>query len=143
MKGIEIRPFVIEDTDAVLEVWNLAGMTTPDRNPRSDIQKKLRHSPESFFVGTLEGKVVATVMVGYDGHRGWIYSLAVTPDLQRKGLGTQMMERAESWLRQQGCTRAKLQVDEARGDVTGFYRKHGYEVQPLVSMAKWFRVSDS
>ena len=86
MKGIEIRPFVIEDTDEVLDVWSLAGMTTPERNPRADIQKKLRHSPESFFVGTLEGKVVATVMVGYDGHRGWFYSLAVRPDLQRKGI---------------------------------------------------------
>jgi ribosomal protein S18 acetylase RimI-like enzyme len=143
LKGIEIRPFVIEDTDQVLEVWSLAGMTTPERNPRADIQKKLRHSPESFFVGTLEGKVVATVMVGYDGHRGWIYSLAVRPDLQRKGIGSQMMEEAENWLRQQGCPRAKLQIDEARSDVAGFYKKLGYEVQPLVSMAKWFRVSDS
>ena len=143
MKGIEIRQFVIEDTDAVLEVWSLAGMTTPERNPRADIQKKLRHSPESFFVGVLEGKVVATVMVGYDGHRGWIYSLAVRPDLQRKGIGRQMMEEAENWLRQHGCPRVKLQVDEARGDVAGVCRKLGYEVQPLVSMAKWFRVSDS
>jgi ribosomal protein S18 acetylase RimI-like enzyme len=143
LKGVDIRPFVIEDTDQVLEVWSLAGMTTPERNPRADIQKKLRHSPESCFVGVLEGKVVATVMVGYDGHRGWIYSLAVRPDLHRKGIGTQMMEHAESTLRQQGCPRAKLQVDEARGDVTGFYRKLGYEVQALVSMAKWFRVSDS
>ena len=143
MKGIDIRPFVIEDTDQVLEVWSLAGMTTPERNPRADIQKKLRHSPESFFVGILEGKVVATVMVGYDGHRGWIYSLAVKPDLQRKGIGSQMMEHVENWLRQHGCPRAKLQIDEARSDVAGFYKKLGYEVQPLVSMAKWFRVSDS
>lgn len=143
MKGIEIRPFVIEDTDGVLEVWSLAGMTTPERNPRADIQKKLRHSPESFFVGMLEGKVAATVMVGYDGHRGWIYSLAVRPDLQRKGIGRQMMEEAENWLRQQGCPQAKLQIDEARSDVAGFYKKLGYEVHPLVSMAKWFRASDS
>ena len=143
MKGIGIRPFVIEDTDGVLDVWSLAGMTTPERNPRADIQKKLRHSPESFFVGTFEGKVVATVMVGYDGHRGWIYSLAVRPDLQRKGIGSQMMEHAENCLRQHGCPRAKLQIDEARSDVAGFYKKLGYEVQPLVSMAKWFRVSDS
>jgi ribosomal protein S18 acetylase RimI-like enzyme len=143
LKGLEIRPFVIEDTDAVLEVWSLAGMIMPERNPRSDIQKKLRQSPESFFVGTLEGKVVATVMVGYDGHRGWIYLLAVKPDLQRKGIGTQLMEHAESWLRQQGCLRVKLQIDEARSDVAGFYKRLGYEVQPLVSMAKWFRVSDS
>ena len=143
MKGLEIRPFVIEDTDAVLEVWSLAGMTMPERNPRSDIQKKLRHSPESFFVGTLDGTVVATVMVGYDGHRGWIYSLAVKPDLQHRGIGTQMMEHAESWLRQQGCLRVKLQIDDARSGVTEFYRKLGYEVQQLVSMAKWFRASDS
>jgi len=143
LKGIGIRPFVIEDTDAVLEVWSLAGMTTPERNPRADIQKKLRHSPESCFVGVLEGRVVATVMVGYDGHRGWIYSLAVKPDLQRKGIGSQMMEHVENWLRQHGCPRAKLQIDEARSDVAGFYEKLGYEVQPLVSMAKWFRASDS
>ncbi len=143
MRSVEIRPFVIEDTDGVLEVWSLAGMTTPERNPRADIQKKLRHSPESFFVGVLEGKVVATVMVGYDGHRGWIYSLAVRPELQRKGIGRRMMEAAESWLRQQGCPRAKLQVDQARGDVAGFYQKLGYEVQNLVSMGKWFRASDS
>ncbi|MBN2466295.1 GNAT family acetyltransferase [candidate division WOR-3 bacterium] len=133
---------MIEDTDQVLEVWSLAGITTPQRNPRADLQKKLRHSPESFFVGSLDGKVVATVMVGYDGHRGWIYALAVKPDLQRKGIGRQMMEQAESWLRQQGCLRVKLQVDEPRGDVVGFYKKLGYEVQPLVSMAKWFRVSE-
>jgi GNAT superfamily N-acetyltransferase len=93
--------------------------------------------------GCFEGKVAATVMVGYDGHRGWIYSLAVRPVLQRKGIGGQMMEQAENWLRQHGCPRAKLQIDEARSDVAGFYKKLGYEVQPLVSMAKWFRVSDS
>jgi ribosomal protein S18 acetylase RimI-like enzyme len=143
LKGLEIRQFVIEDTDAVLEVWNQAGMIMPHRNPRSDIQKKLRHSPESFFVGTLKSAIVATVMVGYDGHRGWIYTLAVKPDLQRKGIGRQMMEHAESWLRQQGCLRVKLQVDEPRRDVVGFYEKLGYEVQPLISLAKWFRVSDS
>ena len=141
MKGLEIRPFVIEDTDQVLEVWNLAGVTSPERNPRSDIQKKLRHSPESFFVGAFEGRVAATVMVGYDGHRGWIYKLAVRPDLQRKGIGTQMMEHAEGWLRQQGCLRAKLQIDAARGGVAEFYKKLGYEVQPLISMAKWFRAT--
>jgi ribosomal protein S18 acetylase RimI-like enzyme len=142
MKGLEIRPFVIEDTEAVLEVWSRAGMTAPERNPRVEIQKKLRHSPESFFVGVVAGRAVATVMVGYDGHRGWIYLLAVRPDLQRQGIGRQMMERAENWLREQGCPRAKLQVEPARGDVTAFYEKLGYEVQPLTSMAKWFRVAE-
>jgi ribosomal protein S18 acetylase RimI-like enzyme len=143
VRGIEIRPFVIEDTDAVLEVWNRAGLAGPEWSPRAEIQKKLRHSPDSFFVGVLDGKVVATVMVGYDGHRGWIYTLAVRPDTQRKGVGRRMMEHAESWLRQQGCPKVKLQVEPSRSEVVGFYKKLGYEAQELVSMGKWFRASDS
>jgi ribosomal protein S18 acetylase RimI-like enzyme len=139
VKGLEIRPFVMEDTDGVLEVWNLAGLVGPDRNPpRSDIQKKVSHDPESFFVGLLEGRIVATVMVGYDGHRGWIYLLAVRPDLQRRGIGRTMMEHAEQWLRQLGCPIAKIQVERARADAVEFYKKVGYEVRELISLRKVF-----
>ena len=131
------------------QVWvdrNLSavlGVPEGEQVSYSEIQKKLRHSPHSFFVGTLEDRVVSTVMVGYDGHRGWVYLLAVRPEVQRKGIGRQMMEHAENWLREHGCVKVKLQVEESRGDVTGFYRKLGYEVQPLVSMGKWFRASES
>jgi ribosomal protein S18 acetylase RimI-like enzyme len=144
LKGLEIRPFVMEDTDGVLEVWSLAGVAGPDRAAqRKEIQKKMSHDPDSFFLGLVDGKVAATVMVGYDGHRGWIYLLAVRPDLQRKGIGRQMMEHAEQWLRQLGCPVAKLQVEQARADAVGFYQKLGYEVRELISLRKVFRASDS
>jgi len=143
MRNVEIRPFRIEDTDAVLELWRSVGMAGPGRSPRADIRKKLRHSPESFFVGLQEGRVVATVMAGYDGHRGWIYSLAVRPGLQRRGIGRAMVEAAETWLRGQGCRRVKLQVDPDRKEAVGFYRRLGYEVQDLVSMRKTFKITDS
>jgi ribosomal protein S18 acetylase RimI-like enzyme len=144
VKGLEIRPFVMEDTDGVLEVWNLTGMTGPDRKPpRSEIQKMMSHAPESFFVGLVEGRIAATVMVGYDGHRGWIYLLAVTPDLQKRGIGRKMVEHAESGLRQLGCPIAKLQIDASHTDAVGFYQKLGYEVRELISMRKVFRASDS
>ena len=138
MKGLEIRQFRIEDTDGVLGVWESAGMIRPGRNPRADIQKKLGHSPESFFVGVQERQIVATVMVGYDGHRGWIYLLAVRPELQRKGIGRAMVEHVEGWLRLRGCLKAKLQIDEDRASVVGFYEKLGYEPQNLISMGRWF-----
>jgi ribosomal protein S18 acetylase RimI-like enzyme len=142
LKGLTVRRFAIEDTDAVLAVWEATGLLRANPNPRTDIQKKLRHSPDSFFVGLYGGVIAATVMAGYDGHRGWVYRLAVLPDCQRRGIGTAMVEHAESWLRDQGCPRMKLQVDPDRAGVVEFYRKLGFERQELVSMAKWFRPAE-
>lgn len=142
MKGLEIRQFRLEDTDAVLNVWRACGVLERDRRPRITIQKKLAHSPESFFIGVLSGEVVATVLVGYDGLRGWIYRLAVRPALQRKGIGRRMVEHAEAWLRGQGCIRVKLQVEPGGPEAVAFYRRLGYEVQELIDMSKWLEAED-
>lgn len=139
MKGLEIRRFVIEDTDSVLAVWQSAGLLRGAVNPRNDIQKKLRHSPDSFFVGVYDGQIVATVIVGYDGLRGWLYRLAVRPDYQRRGIGRAMVEYAENWLREQGCPRVKIQIDPDKVGVVDFYRKCGFVEQEVISMGKWFR----
>jgi ribosomal protein S18 acetylase RimI-like enzyme len=141
MKGLVIRPFKIEDTDGVLAVWASAGIPPDGRNQRADIQKKLRHSPDSFFIGVFEGTVAAAVIAGYDGHRGWIYRLAVRPEFQRRGIGSAMVEHAESWLRQQGCPKMKLQIEPGRADVVEFYRKLGFETQELIDMSKPFRTA--
>lgn len=141
MKGLEIRPFEIEDTDGVLAVWTSVGMMREGRNQRDDIQKKLRHSPDSFFIGVCEGVVAAAVIAGYDGHRGWIYRLAVRPEFQRRGIGSAMVEHAESWLRQQGCPKMKLQIEPQRADIVEFYRKLGFETQELINMSKPFRTA--
>ncbi len=137
VKGLQVRPFRIEDTDAVLELWQAAGLSQWDARPRTSIQKKLGHSPGAFLAGVMDGRVVATVMVGYDGLRGWLYRLAVAPDYQRRGIGRAMVEQAESWLREQGCLKVKLQVEERVAESVEFYRRLGYDVQQLVSMGKW------
>jgi len=142
VKGLEIRRFEIEDTDGVLAVWESAGLLRGNSNPRNDIQKKLRHSPGSFFIGLYDGMIAATVMVGYDGLRGWLYRLAVRPEYQRRGIGTAMVEHAESWLREQGCPRVKLQIHPDKAGVVEFYRKRGFEVQELISMGKRFRAAE-
>ncbi|MBM3315943.1 GNAT family acetyltransferase [candidate division WOR-3 bacterium] len=142
MKGLQVRPFVIEDTDAALAIWQRTGLPSAGFGPRSEIQKKLQHQPESFFVGLMDGRVVATVMAGYDGHRGWLYMLAVDPEFQRRGVGTAMVEAAEGWLREMGCPKVKLQVEPARSELTGFYRKLGYEMREIIDMSKVFRTSE-
>lgn len=136
MKGLAIRQFRMEDRDAVLALWKQAGILRWDPQPRTSIQKKHSHSPELFFVGEMEGRPVATIVAGYDGLRGWLYRLAVLPELQRRGIGRTMVERAEAALRGLGCVKVKLQIEEEGQDAVEFYRQLGYRVQQLTSMAK-------
>jgi ribosomal protein S18 acetylase RimI-like enzyme len=81
-------------------------------------------------------------MAGYDGHRGWLYMLAVHPESRRRGIGGAMVEAAESWLRQMGCPKVKLQVEPGREELTRFYEKLGYEMRDLIDMSKVFRASE-
>jgi ribosomal protein S18 acetylase RimI-like enzyme len=89
-----------------------------------------------FLVGAVEGKVVASVMVGYEGHRGWINYLAVSPDFRKKGFGRRMMEEAERLLRAEGCPKINLQVRTSNGDVIAFYRAIGFLQDDVVSLGK-------
>jgi ribosomal protein S18 acetylase RimI-like enzyme len=89
-----------------------------------------------FLVGLLDGKIVASVMVGYEGHRGWINYLAVSPDHQKRGFGKQMMEEAERFLRAEGCPKINLQVRTSNVEVLAFYRAIGFLKDDVVSMGK-------
>ena len=89
------------------------------------------------LVGRLEGTVIATVMVGFDGHRGWIYYLAVNPDARRRGLGRQMMAAAEAWLAARGAPKIQLMVREENAAVAAFYGRLGYQLQPTKVLGKW------
>jgi ribosomal protein S18 acetylase RimI-like enzyme len=105
-----IRPFHPEDEAAVIHLWMRCGLVVPQNNPRSDVERKLWVTPELFLVGTLRSKVIATVMAGYDGHRGHINYLAVAPEHQRKNYGRQIIEHAEAILRDCGCPKINLCV---------------------------------
>ena len=108
----------------------------PWNNPGRDIQRKLKIQPEMFLVGQADGKIIATVMAGYDGHRGWINYLAVHPQHQHTGIGRLMMDEAESRLRAAGCPKINLQVRSTNGKVIEFYKKIGYKTDNVVSLGK-------
>jgi ribosomal protein S18 acetylase RimI-like enzyme len=131
-----IRPFDPAAADAVVALWERCQLTRPWNDPHKDIRRKLLVQPELFLVGVLDGIVVATVMAGYDGHRGWINYLGVDPDHQRKGLGRAIMEEAEQRLRAAGAPKINLQVRSTNTAVIAFYRSLGYAVDEVMSMGK-------
>lgn len=133
---MQIRPFHPADEPAVIDLWRRCGLTRPWNDPAKDVRRKLAVRPDLFLVGLLDGAVAATVMAGYDGHRGWINYLAVDPDYRRRGLGRALMAEAERLLREAGCPKINLQVRGTNADVIAFYRSLGYTVDDVVSLGK-------
>jgi len=134
--NIEIRQFRPSDETDVVALWQEAGLIVPWNDPRKDIRRKLGAQPELFLVGLDGGRIVAVIMAGYDGHRGSIFYLAVTSDLQRRGIGRQMVEEAANRLKAMGCPKVNLSVRTSNRSVIEFYRKLGYTVDDVVSMGK-------
>src|SRR5436190_17799683 len=100
---LTIRPYQPADEDAVVELWKRCKLVASGSDPRADIHRKLQVQPELFLVGTLIGKVVATAMAGDDGHRAYLYYLAVAPEQQRRGYGRKMVTQVLNLLRERGC----------------------------------------
>ena len=130
-----IRPYRAADDDAVLTLWRVCEMLRWS-DPRKDIARKLRVNPEWFLVGEIDGRVMATCMVGYEGHRGWINLLAVAPDRQGDGHGQALMAEAERILRGVGCAKINLQVRATNKKVIGFYERLGFAAEELVNLGK-------
>ena len=134
---MQIRICQEEDEQAVIALWNLVlPDSAPHNDPATVIRKKLAAERDLFFVATVEGRVVGTVMGGYDGHRGWIYSVAVDPHSQRQGIGSALLRHAEEALIERGCLKVNLQVRASNAAVIAFYAKLGYAVEERVSMGK-------
>ena len=131
-----IRPFQTEDEASVVSLWQLCELTVPWNNPYKDIARKLKVQPELFLVGMLDSLLIATVMGGYDGHRGWINYLAVHPDFQGQGYAQQVMENVESELRKRGCPKINLQIRSGNARVMTFYQKLGFSDDQALSMGK-------
>ena len=94
-----IRQFKEGDEEALVSLWNMCKLTVPWNNPYKDIARKLKVQSELFLIGYLEDKLIASIMAGYDGHRGWINYFAVHPDFQSRGYGKQLMVSVENGLR--------------------------------------------
>ncbi|MGX7005807.1 GNAT family acetyltransferase [Caballeronia sp. KNU42] len=136
-----IRVFDERDTQAVLALWaqafpEYATPGKPQRDPRLSIRNKLAMQPEFFFVGVLNERLIATVMVGYDGHRGWMYSLAIAEDERGNGYARALVEHAERALAAIGCPKLNLQVMANKPETRAFYTKLGYQMDEVVSFGK-------
>ena len=131
-----IRSYQPADEEVVIRLWHDCGLIAPQNNPHRDIQRKMRVNPEWFLVGEVQGKLVASCMVGYEGHRGWINYLAVHPDHQRSGLARQLMQHAEDLLRAVGCPKINLQVRSTNTAVLAFYERLGFVQDAVVSLGK-------
>ena len=131
-----IRPYRAADEAALLALWQACDLIKPQNDPRQDIARKLRVNPEWFLVGELDGYLVAGVMAGYEGHRGWINYLAVAPAHRRAGLGRAMMAEAERLLRAAGCPKINLQVRAENPGVIAFYERIGFAVEGAISLGR-------
>ena len=131
-----IRPFKEGDEEALVTLWNMCKLTVPWNNPHKDIARKLKVQAELFLVGYLEDKLIASVMAGYDGHRGWINYFAVHPDFQARGYGKQLMDNVENGLRELGCPKINLQIREGNDKVFTYYQKLGFVVEKRINMGK-------
>jgi ribosomal protein S18 acetylase RimI-like enzyme len=131
-----IRPFQTEDEDDLVALWKMCELTVPWNNPHKDIARKLQVQPELFLVGILGNSLIATVMGGYEGHRGWINYLAVHQDFQGKGYGQEIMNSVETALREMGCPKINLQIRREDDKVASFYQKLGFTNDDVVSMGK-------
>ena len=136
MPDFKIRPFDSADTDAVISVWEKCDLTRPWNNPRLDIERKLSCQPELFLVGVYDGQIIATAMFGYDGHRGWLYYFAVSPEFQKQGYGRQLLDCGENALIKMGCPKINFQVRTTNTDVVNFYTATGYQQDDVISFGK-------
>ena len=129
----------IEDSDLseVIALWQRCGSTREWNNPAADIALARRESNSTVLVGRDNGGVVASVLVGHDGHRGWVYYVTVDPDHRFKGYGRVIMSAAEDWLRARGIEKLQLMVRGDNAKVHAFYRSLGYYDQERVTFAKW------
>ena len=133
---LQIRPFAEGDEAQVVDLWARCGLLRPWNDPRKDIARKLRVQRELFLVGVDGNRIAATVMAGYEGHRGWINYLAVDPASRRQGIARALMAAAEERLRALGCPKISLMIRADNRDVTAFYRSIGFAEDAVVSMGK-------
>jgi ribosomal protein S18 acetylase RimI-like enzyme len=131
-----IRTFRAADEEDVISVWRRCDLLRPWNDPHKDIARKMKVRPDLFLVGEVEGQIVATVMAGYDGHRGWLYYLAVLPEHQKGGYGRAIIAEAERLLRAEGCPKINLQVRTSNTAVIEFYRRIGFGCDEVMSMGK-------
>jgi ribosomal protein S18 acetylase RimI-like enzyme len=134
--AMEIRQYQITDESEVIDLWERCNLLHPKNDPIHDIRRKLTVRPDLFLVGVAHGHIVASVMAGYEGHRGIVNYVAVAPEFQRSGYGREIMAEAERLLRQSGCAKINLHVRYGNEQAMEFYKRLGFSIDAVVCMGK-------
>ena len=137
---MQIRPCSDDDRAGVVSLWENVFPDDPPHNaPAKVFDAKLAIHDDMLFAATDAGSVIGTAMAGYDGHRGWLYTVAVSPDCRRRGVGTALVRHAVDALRAAGCTKINLQIRATNTAVRGFYESLGFEAEERLSMGMHVR----
>lgn len=136
---MDIEPIADVDIEAVVTLWDRCGLLRPWNDPRHDIGLARRAADADLLVGREGARIVSAAMVGFDGHRGWIYYFAVDPQAQGRGLGRAMTAACEAWLKARDAPKMMAMVRTTNARVLGFYEKLGFADQESVVMGKWLR----
>ena len=127
----------LNDNEEISQIWKECNLTRPWNSPSDDIKNALTTSNSTIILLCNQTQIIGTVMVGYDGHRGWIYYLAVRTELQKQGYGKKMVQEAENWLRAKNVPKVNLMIRNTNEQVKGFYQAIGYKDDEVITMAKW------
>lgn len=136
MTDAVIREIETDEAGAVVALWRACGLTRPWNDPDADLAMALATATATVLMATDGERLTGSVMVGFDGHRGWVYYLAVDPAARRAGLGRALMAAAEAWLRERGAPKVQLMVREGNEEALGFYAALGLEPQPVVVLGR-------
>lgn len=132
-----IRAFRDGDLDSVVALWRASGLVVPHNDPVEDITFCRRSGHGEVLVGEECGRIVATAMIGHDGHRGWVYYVAVAHQSRGTGWGRRIMAAAEAWLRERGVRKMEFMIRRSNLPVCEFYAHLGYEEEPVIVMSRW------
>ena len=135
--ALTVAPIGDGDVADVIALWQRCGLTRPWNDPASDIALARKGENAAMLAGRDNSGIVASVLVGHDGHRGWVYYVAVDPDCRHKGYGRVIMDAAEQWLRRRGIEKLQLMVRPDNSQVQAFYQSLGYLEQERIIYAKW------
>ena len=135
--GLAITAIEDADVTAVVALWERCGLTRPWNDPAADIALARKGANSTILIGREDDKIVASAMVGHEGHRGWVYYVAVDPNRRGQGLGRTIMNAAEDWLRAAGIAKLQLLVRRENAPANAFYQSLGFEESTSVMFQKW------
>jgi ribosomal protein S18 acetylase RimI-like enzyme len=136
---MQIRPIQDGDEVAVADLWRRCGLVRPWNDPASDIAFARATPQAEIFIGERDSAIIASVMCGHDGHRGWVYYVAVSPDEQGGQLGRAIMAKSEEWLTALGVAKLELMIRDTNAEVVRFYESLGYKSEPVIVMSRWLK----